>query len=135
MEVFSPLQHNCFHGSLLLDCKSLRNLYNTYKWIDGLLEQASEICIFKKGFGQNVFHEEIFFWGKRIYFPTFSSHTLINLFYKSYNMLKFLRLLKKYLRSDGGGERGYPKNVRVYVSLFLKEYFHIFTAYFCFSLL
>ena len=42
--------------------------------MDCLLEQASEICLFKKGSGQNVFHEEIFFCGKRIHFPTLYSH-------------------------------------------------------------
>ena len=41
---------------------------------DCLPEQANEICLFQKSSGQNVFHEEIFFCGKRIYIPTFSSH-------------------------------------------------------------
>ena len=43
-------------------------------WMDYLLEQPSETCLFLKSSGQNVFYEEILFCGKSIYSPTFSSH-------------------------------------------------------------
>ena len=50
------------------------------EWMDCLLEQASEIYLFLKSSYQSVFHEEIFFCKKSIYFSTFSSH--YSLFYK-----------------------------------------------------
>ena len=85
---------------------------------------------------QKVFHEEIFFCGKRIYFPNFSSRyslfIRIVVFFEFFlgqtqyaydfpklslilcleNMLNLLGPFKKYVRSDEGGETGYSTNVR-----------------------
>ena len=100
--------------------------------MDCLLEQPSKICLFLKSSGQNVFQEEIFFCGKRIYFPTFSTHysllfkhsVFLCCFFFGFfwwggvrhsmliKMLNFLGPFKRYVRSVGGGERGYSKNVR-----------------------
>ena len=88
----------------------------------------------KKSSDKKVFHEEIFFCGKRIYFPNFSSRyslfirivfffglgqtqyasdfRKLSLILCLENMLKFLGPFKKYVRSDGGGEMGYSTNVR-----------------------
>ena len=65
------------------------------EWMDCLLEQASEI--FKKVLVRMFFQEEIFFCGKRLYFPTFSSH---------YSLLFKQCFVYFFVGDDGGGGRG-----------------------------
>ena len=69
--------------------------------MDCLLEQRSEICLFLTTSGQNVFHEEIFFCGKRIYFPTLSSH--YSLLFKQ-SVLFFVFCLVLFCFGFFGGE-------------------------------